>query len=53
MKRHVPDQKTAKRATLNLKQQKKKGISGFPKTATTNAHGSGFIDQAFGRYLNS
>lgn len=48
MKRHVPDQKTAKRATQNLKQKKKKkttkSISGFPKTAKTNAHGSGFND---------
>lgn len=53
MKRYVPDQKTAKRATLNLKQRGKKGILGFPKTATTNAHGSGCNDQALGRYLNS
>lgn len=42
-----------KRATLNLEQKKKKDISGFPKTAMTNAHSSGFNDQASGRYPNS
>lgn len=54
MKRRARSKDSKKdNSEFKAEEKKKKGISGFPKTATTNAHGSGFNEQAFGRYVNS